>query len=95
MKKRNYVFCNCCDRQIEIGEISYSVVTKNVVYYCNNCMAKFVLTQEDIDTDIESFCKNNDEDCPLGGDIENDCADCVYSCDYHYVNGGCIERGEL
>jgi hypothetical protein len=33
-------------------------------------------------------------DCPLGGDIENDCADCVYGCDYHYVNGECIRREE-
>ena len=23
-------------------------------------------------------------DCPFGGDIANDCADCVYSVDYHY-----------
>lgn len=23
-------------------------------------------------------------ECPLGGDIENDCADCAYAGDYHY-----------
>lgn len=22
--------------------------------------------------------------CPLGGNIENDCADCAYAGDYHY-----------
>ena len=33
-------------------------------------------------------------ECPLGGDIENDCADCIYSCDYHFVNGECVKREE-
>lgn len=32
--------------------------------------------------------------CPLGGDETDDCADCVYACDYHFVNGECIRRGE-
>lgn len=31
-------------------------------------------------------------ECPMGGDITNDCADCCYSGDYHYVNGECIAR---
>lgn len=31
-------------------------------------------------------------ECPLGGDITNDCADCIYSCDYHYENGECVLR---
>jgi hypothetical protein len=32
--------------------------------------------------------------CPLGGDITNDCADCVYGVDYHYDKelGECVER---
>jgi len=30
--------------------------------------------------------------CPLDGDIENDCADCAYSGDYHYQDGDCVER---
>ena len=33
-------------------------------------------------------------ECPLGGDETNDCADCVYSGDYHFVNGECVEREE-
>lgn len=33
-------------------------------------------------------------ECPLGGDIENDCADCIYSCDYHFVDGECTRRKE-
>lgn len=37
--------------------------------------------------------KPRDENkCPLGGDITDDCADCVYSGDYHYVNGECVRR---
>ena len=30
--------------------------------------------------------------CPLGGDETNDCADCIYSGDYHYVDGECVAR---
>ena len=28
----------------------------------------------------------------LGGDPSNDCAGCVYSPDYHLVNGECVKR---
>lgn len=34
-------------------------------------------------------CANH---CPLGGDTENDCADCAYSVDYHFVEGECLRR---
>ena len=30
--------------------------------------------------------------CPLGGDESDDCAYCVYTCDYHCVNGKCVRR---
>lgn len=33
-------------------------------------------------------------DCPLGGDTENDCADCAYSGDFHFKNGECVSRKE-
>lgn len=42
----------------------------------------------------DEYYEITDDDCPLGGDITNDCADCAYSCDYHYVNGECIRREE-
>lgn len=32
--------------------------------------------------------------CPLGGDETDDCADCAYSFDYHFVNGECVRREE-
>lgn len=32
------------------------------------------------------------DDCPLGGDITDDCADCAYAGDFHFVNGECVRR---
>lgn len=32
--------------------------------------------------------------CPLGGDETNDCADCAYAGDYHFVNGKCVRRDD-
>ena len=31
-------------------------------------------------------------ECPLGGDEINDCADCIYSIDYHFADGECVKR---
>lgn len=42
--------------------------------------------------DVEELDDVYENDCPLGGDITNDCADCAYAGDYHYVNGECILR---
>jgi hypothetical protein len=33
-------------------------------------------------------------ECPLGGDETDDCADCPYAGDYHFVNGECVRREE-
>lgn len=33
-------------------------------------------------------------ECPLGGDIENDCVDCAYSGDFYFKNGECVSRRE-
>lgn len=32
------------------------------------------------------------DECPLGGDITDDCADCPYAGDYHYQDGECVRR---
>ena len=32
--------------------------------------------------------------CPLGGDETNDCADCAYAGDYHFVDGECVRRDD-
>lgn len=34
----------------------------------------------------------NECNCPFGGDESNDCEDCIYSGDFHYVNGECVVR---
>jgi hypothetical protein len=34
-------------------------------------------------------------DCPHGGDVKNDCADCAYSGEYHFKDGECVLREEL
>ena len=31
-------------------------------------------------------------ECPLGGDETNDCADCIYAGDFHFVKGECVKR---
>ena len=36
--------------------------------------------------------RDNFLECPLGGDETNDCADCIYSVDYHFVDGKCVKR---
>lgn len=41
-----------------------------------------------------NFCGFYTIECPLGGDETDDCADCAYSCDYHFVNGECVKREE-
>lgn len=35
----------------------------------------------------------NEFKCALGGDETNDCEDCPYAGDYHFVNGECVRRG--
>ena len=42
--------------------------------------------------DCEELEDAYESDCPLGGDTTEDCKDCAYSCDYHYVGGECVER---
>ncbi len=44
--------------------------------------------------DIDGVRSADDLECPLGGDETDDCADCAYSGDYHFVNGECVRREE-
>lgn len=44
--------------------------------------------EDDSDDDEDE----DDCECPLGGDEHDDCADCAYACDYHFVNGECVKR---
>ena len=34
-------------------------------------------------------------ECPLGGDETNNCADCIYSIDYHFADGKCVMGVDL
>lgn len=61
----------------------------DIPYYCGACLDE-AGEQERIDMDQE-MCGL---ECPLGGDETNDCADCYYSGDYHFVNGECVRREE-
>jgi hypothetical protein len=40
---------------------------------------------------------NSEDDCPHGGDVENDCLDCVYSGEYHYdpISVDCVPRDTI
>jgi hypothetical protein len=42
--------------------------------------------------DIDGIRSEDECECPLGGDETNDCADCAYAGDYHFVNGECVRR---
>lgn len=49
-----------------------------------------------VEKTMNEFTEKLDEDfecqCPLGGDETNDCADCSYSGDYHFVDGECVAK---
>ena len=36
--------------------------------------------------------QNELKPCPFSGDETNDCADCAYSGDFHFVKGECQRR---
>lgn len=61
----------------------------DIPYYCGACMDE-AGEQEHIDME-QKMCGL---ECPLGGDETNDCADCSYAGDYHFVDGECVERGD-
>ena len=44
--------------------------------------------------DIDGVRSADELECSLGGGETDDCADCAYSCDYHFVNGECVRREE-
>ncbi len=37
----------------------------------------------------------NEHECPFGGDTENDCEGCIYSINFHFVDGECLRREEI
>lgn len=51
-------------------------------------------TEEAIYSVLDEYQDSDEDECPLGGDIADDCADCAYACDYHYdpASGECVRR---
>lgn len=81
---------------VRVSELRYGEVT---VWAASKEEAKDAVTDAEInffdseitDMTVETVCLG---ECPLGGDIENDCADCAYSGDFHFKNGECVNRRE-
>ena len=62
-----------------------------------NILQHIGYTPKEIAEELSTCCfddEHTEDECPLGGDISNDCADCAYACDYHFVDGECVEREE-
>jgi len=81
-----------------IGEIKINI-TGAVKYGLKNTASPAILYNYLSEAEIEKIFDATEEksaanECPLGGDITNDCADCVYSVDYCYSDGECIRRKE-
>ena len=46
-------------------------------------------------SEVTGYCHQGFElklECPFDGDETNDCADCVYADEYHFVEGKCVPR---
>lgn len=67
------------------GKIEYITALENIGYTPEEIQNELTIAEFDDDT-------LNDFECPLGGDETNDCADCAYAGDYHFVNGECVRR---
>jgi hypothetical protein len=74
---------------VELKKIHPDLEEHDIPYYCGTCMES-ASDERYIEMDQEMLGL----ECPLGGDETNDCADCPYSCDYHFVNGECVRREE-
>lgn len=71
-------------------ECTYAYELGNILTggtYCP-CCGEFNLHSARIKNSLKKLNKK----CPFGGDTANDCKDCVYAHDYHFVNGECVRR---
>ena len=75
------------DEEFDAGEDGYYAAEHTHFYI------ETVNDEPEIVRDLSEESVNRDiEDCPLGGDISDDCDGCVYSEDYHFIDGECKER---
>ena len=72
---------------LEMKERFPDLETHDIPYYCGACMDTAISYEY-----LDMMHEMSGLKCPLGGDETNDCADCAYSCDYHFVNGECVRR---
>lgn len=78
------------DETIEVMKKRFPDLDEHdIPYYCGACM-----DNASDDEYMEMEQEMSGLECPLGGDETNDCADCAYAGDYHFVNGECVRREE-
>jgi len=76
-------------KQITTKEIDAERISPTVDY---SAAIHDIYSKEPESILIISSSNSDDNVCPFGGDIENDCADCIDSGEYHFENGECVER---
>lgn len=78
-----------CDQQTidSLKERFPNIEEHDIPYYCGACQD--TASEDELIFMEQEMCKL---ECPLGGDETNDCADCAYAGDYHFVNGECVRR---
>lgn len=81
--------CPHCGEEVQLPNIFIKQVCPSCgqsIYTCSIC-SHFI-----DDFGACTDCPLDNSACPLGGDIENDCSGCVYSPDFHFVDGECVSR---
>lgn len=94
-------YCDRCGGSLKDGRFMSKFNTDCICIECKQKEKKRSGYKKASDAELEQVKQGNynfpgvglKDDCPHGGDIENDCADCAYS-DYHYVDGECVERNK-
>lgn len=78
--------------------ISLNILEDDIMLYDGFCSLKWYMESGDYDDydilTVNEFIEQFGCKCHLGGDETNDCADCSYSGDYHFVDGECVRRDD-
>lgn len=88
--------CPVCDRRpvIKYACGEYFIQGREGCRLCGNFTEMHPSKEAEIEAWNDAVETESHFNCPLGGDETNDCADCAYSGDYHFVNGECVLRYE-
>ena len=86
--------CPVCGRAptIEYACGEYFVTGRDGCRFCGAFSEMHSLKNAEIKAWNEAADAESQFKCPLGRDETDDCADCAYSADYHFVNGECVRR---